>query len=90
MSPAPACLLPGPLQVKLAESEWFVTGLVEPSLFSDNFSFADDTVATKGIKSYATGVRSLFDQVRGLGGRYSAGGEGRVAFCLRTKTSCHL
>ena len=48
---------------KLATSEWFVTGDVDPSLFSDAFAFQDESVATTGIKSYAYGVRKLFDQV---------------------------
>jgi hypothetical protein len=42
--------------------EWFVTGDVPPELFSDGFVFKDDSVATSGIKSYALGVRKLFDQ----------------------------
>ena len=42
--------------------EWFVTGNVPPSIFSNSFEFADNSVATAGIKSYAVGVRKLFDQ----------------------------
>ncbi|KAI8474507.1 MAG: hypothetical protein J3K34DRAFT_492699 [Monoraphidium minutum] len=42
--------------------EWFVTGDVPPELFSDAFVFKDDSVATSGIRSYALGVRKLFDQ----------------------------
>lgn len=42
--------------------EWFVTGDVPPELFSDGFAFKDESVATNGIKSYALGVRKLFDQ----------------------------
>jgi hypothetical protein len=40
-----------------------VAGEVDPTLFSDDFKFKDDTVATTGIRSYALGVRKLFDQV---------------------------
>lgn len=50
------------LEAKLSSSEWFVTGMVDPSLFANEFSFKDDSVATKGIKSYAEGVRKIFDQ----------------------------
>ncbi|GBF88967.1 hypothetical protein Rsub_01466 [Raphidocelis subcapitata] len=42
--------------------EWFVTGDVPPELFSDSFVFKDDSVATSGIRSYALGVRKLFDR----------------------------
>jgi len=44
------------------QREWFVTGDVPVELFSDAFAFKDDSVATSGIKSYALGVRKLFDQ----------------------------
>uniref|UniRef100_A0A7R9VWZ2 Uncharacterized protein n=1 Tax=Chlamydomonas euryale TaxID=1486919 RepID=A0A7R9VWZ2_9CHLO len=50
------------LSAALAQKEWFVTGDVEPSLFSDEFAFKDDSVATLGIRNYALGVRKLFDQ----------------------------
>jgi hypothetical protein len=40
----------------------FVTGDVPCELFSDDFKFKDDSVATAGIRSYAEGVRKLFDQ----------------------------
>jgi hypothetical protein len=46
----------------LSRTSWFVTGKVDPRLFADDFTFKDDSVATSGIKSYATGVRKLFDQ----------------------------
>lgn len=49
----------------LSKTQWFVTGEVDPRLFADNFAFKDESVATTGIKAYATGVRKLFDQVRG-------------------------
>eukprot|EP01031_Cornospumella_fuschlensis_P028989 gene28989-34988_t len=50
------------LEVSLSVREWFVTGLVDPSFFSDDFSFVDPDVKIKGIQEYAKGVRRLFDQ----------------------------
>lgn len=55
-----ACLV----EQGLSKTQWFVTGEVDAQLFSDNFAFKDESVATTGIKAYATGVRKLFDQVR--------------------------
>jgi hypothetical protein len=49
----------------LSKTQWFVTGEVDARLFADNFVFKDESVATTGIKAYATGVRKLFDQVCG-------------------------
>jgi hypothetical protein len=49
----------------LSKTQWFVTGEVDVRLFADNFAFKDESVATTGIKAYATGVRKLFDQVGG-------------------------
>lgn len=46
----------------LKRKEWFVTGNVDPSFFSDDFRFSDPDVKVKGIKSYAQGVNKLFDQ----------------------------
>ena len=46
----------------LSKTSWFVTGEVDPRLFAEDFTFKDDSVATSGIKSYAMGVRKLFDQ----------------------------
>lgn len=40
-----------------------MTGEVDAAIFSDEFMFKDESVATAGIKAYATGVRKLFDQV---------------------------
>lgn len=47
----------------LNRTQWFVTGDVDARIFADNFAFKDESVATTGIKAYATGVRKLFDQV---------------------------
>lgn len=46
----------------LSKAQWFVTGEVDPRLFADDFTFKDESVATTGIRSYAVGVRKLFDQ----------------------------
>jgi hypothetical protein len=35
---------------------------VPPELFSESFAFRDESVATTGVRSYALGVRKLFDQ----------------------------
>ena len=58
---------------RLAESEWFVTGVVDAAVFAEGFEFKDDSVATKGIRSYALGVRKLFDQASGGDARKRAG-----------------
>lgn len=50
------------LDYELIESEWFVTGKVNPSYFSPDFQFQDPDVQLKGIESYARGVYKLFDQ----------------------------
>lgn len=50
------------LEQGISKREWFVTGLVEPALFSENFSFQDPDVKLKGIRAYAEGVNKLFDQ----------------------------
>eukprot|EP01041_Mallomonas_annulata_P008572 gene8572-17682_t len=46
----------------LRKDGWFVTGNVDPSLFSDSFSFQDPDVKIKGIKAYSDGVRKIFNQ----------------------------
>lgn len=43
------------LEIELTKREWFVNGNVEPSFFSDDFTFQDPNVKTKGIKDYAIG-----------------------------------
>lgn len=43
------------MEAGLSKSQWFVTGEVDPRLFSDNFAFKDESVATTGVKAYATG-----------------------------------
>ncbi len=50
------------LDYELIEKEWFVTGKVNPSYFSDDFEFQDPDVQLKGIEEYARGVFRLFDQ----------------------------
>jgi hypothetical protein len=50
------------LDYELIEKEWFVTGRVNPSYFSEAFEFQDPDVQLKGIEEYARGVFRLFDQ----------------------------
>jgi hypothetical protein len=56
LNPA-ACLQAELVEAGLGRSQWFVTGEVDPRLFSDSFAFKDESVATTGIKAYATGQR---------------------------------
>ena len=46
----------------LRAREWFVTGNIDPSFFSDDFVFEDPDVKVKGVREYAIGVRKIFDQ----------------------------
>lgn len=55
-------LLASMLDYELYNSEWFVTGNVNPAYFSDEFEFQDPDVKLKGIEEYARGVNKLFDQ----------------------------
>lgn len=50
------------LDAELYESEWFVTGKVNPIYFADSFCFQDPDVKLDGIEAYARGVNKLFDQ----------------------------
>ena len=50
------------LDTGLRKDGWFVTGNVDASLFSDNFTFQDPDVKLKGIQSYSEGVRKIFNQ----------------------------
>jgi hypothetical protein len=50
------------LDYELSQSEWFVTGKVNPIYFADNFQFQDPDVKLNGIEDYARGVNQLFDQ----------------------------
>jgi len=50
------------LDYELYNSEWFVTGKVNPIYFSDKFKFEDPDVKLEGIENYARGVRTIFDQ----------------------------
>ena len=50
------------LERGISKTEWFVTGLVDPSLFSETFSFKDPDVKLNGIQQYAEGVYKIFDQ----------------------------
>lgn len=50
------------LDYELSEKEWFVTGNVNPSYFSETFQFQDPDVKIDGIEDYCKGVYKLFDQ----------------------------
>jgi hypothetical protein len=50
------------LDCELIEKQWFVTGNVNPSYFSEDFEFQDPDVQLKGIEEYARAVNKLFDQ----------------------------
>jgi hypothetical protein len=50
------------LDASLYETEWFVTGQVDPRYFSDQFKFQDPDVKVSGIKEYALGVYTVFNQ----------------------------
>lgn len=50
------------LDILLRKDGWFVTGNVDPTLFSDDFMFQDPDVKLTGIEQYARGVNKLFDQ----------------------------
>jgi hypothetical protein len=50
------------LEKELVRKESFVTGNIDPSFFSDEYSFQDPDVKIKGIESYARGVNKIFSQ----------------------------
>jgi hypothetical protein len=50
------------LDYELTQKQWFVTGVVNPAYFSDEFEFQDPDVKLKGIEAYSRGVNRLFDQ----------------------------
>ncbi len=50
------------LERALTLREWFVTGDVDKSFFSDDFRFQDPDVKIQGIEEYRLGVRRLFSQ----------------------------
>merc|ERR1719232_779722 len=50
------------LDYDLLNSEWFVTGKVNPCYFSPKFKFQDPDAKLEGIEEYARGVNKLFDQ----------------------------
>lgn len=65
--PRPLTKISTELSKALREREWYVTGLVDPSYFSDSFRFQDPDVKVEGIRSYAEGVRRLFRQSNSRG-----------------------
>lgn len=50
------------LDYELTQKQWFVTGQVNPSYFSEDFEFQDPDVKLKGIEEYSKGVYKLFNQ----------------------------
>jgi hypothetical protein len=50
------------LEAALGAREWFVTGNMDPSFFSEDFIFEDPDVKLEGVRAYAVGVNKLFDQ----------------------------
>ena len=50
------------LDYELTEKEWFVTGNVNPSYFSEDFRFQDPDVKVESIEDYSKGVRKIFNQ----------------------------
>lgn len=50
------------LETELTKKEWFVNGNVDPSFFSNDFTFQDPDVKIKGIEEYARGVNKIFSQ----------------------------
>ena len=57
----PMELLAQALDAELYQSQWFVTGRVNPIYFSDSFRFQDPDVKVQGIRDYARGVQKIFD-----------------------------
>jgi hypothetical protein len=57
----PIDVLAQALDAELYQSQWFVTGHVNPIYFSDAFRFQDPDVKVNGIRDYATGVQKIFD-----------------------------
>ncbi|KAL3807952.1 hypothetical protein ACHAXA_006172 [Cyclostephanos tholiformis] len=49
------------LDYELHEREWFVTGMINPRYFDDDFVFQDPDVRITGVRNYAEGVRRIFD-----------------------------
>lgn len=50
------------LEVALKDKQWFVTGDVDYSFFSDSFSFEDPDVKVQGIEEYSKGIKRIFNQ----------------------------
>lgn len=50
------------LDYELTQKEWFVTGNVNPSFFSEDFKFQDPDVKVESIEDYSKGVRKIFNQ----------------------------
>jgi len=50
------------LDNEVFETEWLVTGRVNPVYFSDEFKFLEHGMMLMGIENYARGVHNLYDQ----------------------------
>ena len=48
------------LDKAVAKNSFFVTGIVSPELYSDDFAFSDPDVSVKGVEEYARGVAKIF------------------------------
>lgn len=58
----PLAILARALDAELYETEWFVSGRVNPAYFAETFQFQDPDVKVAGIREYARGVTKIFDQ----------------------------
>eukprot|EP00588_Corethron_pennatum_P003745 CAMPEP_0194286222 /NCGR_PEP_ID=MMETSP0169-20130528/32076_1 /TAXON_ID=218684 /ORGANISM="Corethron pennatum, Strain L29A3" /LENGTH=186 /DNA_ID=CAMNT_0039032599 /DNA_START=552 /DNA_END=1112 /DNA_ORIENTATION=+ len=50
------------LDAEIFETEWLVTGIVNPAYFSNKFKFREYGMELKGIENYARYVHNLYDQ----------------------------
>eukprot|EP00588_Corethron_pennatum_P019937 CAMPEP_0194315644 /NCGR_PEP_ID=MMETSP0171-20130528/12433_1 /TAXON_ID=218684 /ORGANISM="Corethron pennatum, Strain L29A3" /LENGTH=186 /DNA_ID=CAMNT_0039071535 /DNA_START=648 /DNA_END=1208 /DNA_ORIENTATION=- len=50
------------LDAEIFETEWLVTGRVNPAYFSDKFEFREHGMELEGIENYARFVHNLYDQ----------------------------
>ena len=67
---------------KLSTSQWMVSGDVDPSMFSDAYTFRDESVSVAGVRPYALGVRKLFDQASSTQVRRPTTHSGLCAYCI--------
>ena len=48
------------LEKAVIKNSFFVTGIVSPELYNDEFAFSDPDVSVKGVEEYARGVAKIF------------------------------